>query len=247
MSSVCNSDRFFSDDVTVNLYERITCKDAVHLTPEEIVSRRDGEDVKPTDIPIRTFLNMGAKYSAAIEKIRKTEDKDERYDLKKELLPVATISASLTTRDQNVPIEKKLIEYKGLVVLDFDDVPDVEDAKFRASMMPWVWYCGLSVSGRGFIAIVPTTNKDYRKHKLYYAALADEMEKIGLTVDRKCSDVTRVRFLSLDSDAYFHEGCEYYTIPEGYTLKETAAQKPFVPLNPTALDDDMLNDYVREW
>ena len=247
MRSVCKHDRFYSEDVTVNLYERITCKDAALLSDDEIIMSRDGGDTKAQEIPIRTFLTMGARYSAQIERIRKTESKDERYDLKKELLPVATISCSLTTRDKNIKLENRLIEYKSLVVLDFDDVEDVEDAKFKASMMPWVWYCGLSVSGRGFIAIVPTTNQDYRLHKLYYAALTEEMAKIGLTVDKNCSDVTRTRFLSFDPHAYWNEGCEYYTVPEGFTLEDKKVQKPFVPMYPMPLQDDMLDDYISEW
>lgn len=118
MRSVCKHDRFYSEDVTVNLYERITCKDAALLSDDEIIMSRDGGDTKAQEIPIRTFLTMGARYSAQIERIRKTESKDERYDLKKELLPVATISCSLTTRDKNIKLENRLIEYKSLVVLD---------------------------------------------------------------------------------------------------------------------------------
>lgn len=247
MSDVCKNGRFYSENVTVNLYERITCKDAALLSNEEIIRSRDNEESMPSEIPIRTFLTMGARYSAAIERIRNTESKDERYDLKKELLPVATISCSLTTRDRNIDLEKRLIEYKSLIVLDFDDVDDVEDAKFRASMMPWVWYCGLSVSGRGFIAIVPTTNKDYKLHKLYYAALSEEMAKIGLTVDRNCSDVTRTRFLSFDSNAYYNEGCEFYTMPQDFRIAEPEHQKPFRQTNPYPFQDDMLDDYISEW
>ena len=116
------------------------------------------------EIPIRDFIHSGARYLSTLEKIRAISDKNERDDMKRALLPAASISATFTTRDGNIQLEKRIKNYTGIISLDIDNVPNVEYEKKRVAELPWVWYCGLSSSGRGFFALVPTDNRDFRKH-----------------------------------------------------------------------------------
>ena len=247
MSEVCSPDRFYSDNIMVNLFERVICTSAKLMTKEEIKnSPLDGES-EMVEIPIRDFIHSGARYLSTLEKIRAISDKNERDDMKRALLPAASISATFTTRDGNIQLEKRIKNYTGIISLDIDNVPNVEDEKKRVAQLPWVWYCGLSSSGRGFFALVPTDNRDYRKHKLYFAALSAEMEKMGLKADQRCSDVTRLRFVTFDGNGIFNEGCEFYHLPEGFTVEEPVKRKKFVPLQPTEDTDTKINDYIREW
>lgn len=247
MNEVCIPDRFYGDTIKVSLFERVTCKSSRMMTKKEIINSPDEKEPEMEEIPIRDFVILGARYSNSLEKIRSTADKKERDRMKCDLLPAATISATLKTRDHNVELDKRIKEYNGIICLDFDNVANVDDAKFDISMLPWVWYCGLSCSGRGLYALVPTDNRDITKHKLYYAALSKEMEKLGLTVDKQCSDITRLRFVSFDVHGYFNEGCELYHLPEGFTIEEPVRQRQFTP-QPVMHDvDDKIGEYMREW
>lgn len=247
MSEVCSPDRFFSDNIMVNLFERVICTSAKLMTKEEIKNSPLEEESEMMEIPIRDFIHMGARYISVLDKIRATNEKSERDDMKRALLPAASISATFTTRDGNIQLEKRIKNYTGIISLDIDNVPNVEEQKQRVAQLPWVWYCGLSSSGRGFYALIPTDNRDWNKHKLYFAALSAEMEKLGLKADQRCSDVTRLRFVSFDGNGIFNEGCEFYHLPEGFGVEEPRRQKAFVPLYPTEDTVSRINDYVNEW
>ncbi len=165
-------------------------------------------------VPLSEFLSMGWAYRDAIGRVRATEDKSERNRLKLRTLPCATISATFTTRGKDVPLEERMTQYNGLMVLDFDGLADVEDAKRRLSEVPYVYYAGLSVSGKGLFAIVPIDTEDYRMHKVFFDALQQEMLEMGFVVDKACSDVTRLRVLSYDDAPYLNEDCMVFQLPE---------------------------------
>ena len=247
MDTVCIPDRFYGDNIKVNLFERVTCKSAKLMTKSEIANSSREKESDMIEIPIRDFINLGARYLAKLEKIRSIADKKERDRMKCDLLPAATISATVTTRDRQVQIDKRIKEYNGIICLDFDNVANVDDAKFQVSLLPYVWYCGLSSSGRGFYALVPTDNRDFNRHKLYFAALCKEMEKLGLEVDKQCSDITRLRFVSFDVHGYFNEGCEFYRLPEGFRMEEPTQQKPFLLQYHDMDRSDQIRAYVDEW
>lgn len=177
----------------------------------------------PKEIMIRDFLEIGTRYIPELEKVWKEEDKDKRNDLKSLLLPFATISCTLRTRDKEVALKDKILNYTGLVVMDFDHVPDIEEAKSKVAALPYVWYAGLSCSKRGFFAIVPTDNTDYTRHKLYCLALEMEMQKIGLKMDEKCYYVQCTRYASFDTHPIYNDHCVYYSLPEGF--EENAAEE----------------------
>ena len=107
MSEVCSPDRFYSDNIMVNLFERVICTSAKLMTKEEIKnSPLDGES-EMVEIPIRDFIHSGARYLSTLEKIRAISDKNERDDMKRALLPAASISATFTTRDGNIQLDLK--------------------------------------------------------------------------------------------------------------------------------------------
>ena len=57
--------------------------------------------------------------------------------------------------------------YPPLIVLDFDNLPNIEAAKQILSSLPYIYYAGLSVSGRGIFAIIPIAATDHTQHKTY--------------------------------------------------------------------------------
>lgn len=101
-----------------------------------------------------------------------------------------------------------------LLTLDFDNHPDIEEAKRILATLPYVYYAGLSVSGRGLFAIIPIAAQDLTEHKTYFHALEKEMQTLGLTIDKACKDVTRLRVVSYDPDPYINPDCTTYTLPQ---------------------------------
>ena len=61
-----------------------------------------------------------------------------------------------------------------------------------------VAYAGLSVSGSGVFAIIPTNNTDPSCHAKVVDILGALFAEDGLIYDRACKDVCRLRFISFD-------------------------------------------------
>ena len=164
---------------------------------------------------LKAFLQIGLQqYKDTIDHIRSIDNKNERNRLKTTLLPSGSLSVRLSTRESSQPLEKRIICYNPLLVLDFDNLPDIEEAKRILATLPYVYYAGLSVSGRGLFAIIPIAAADHTQHKDYFHALEKEMQTLGLTIDKACKDVTRLRVVSYDENPYINPDCTTYTLPE---------------------------------
>ena len=157
---------------------------------------RNLSDKSPLDITLSEFLQLGKQHLNTIDQLRSCTEKAARDRIKRSQLPAATISAVLSTRESSQPLEKRIIQYNPLLTLDFDNLPDIEEAKRILATLPYVYYAGLSVSGRGLFAIIPIAAEDHTQHKTYFHALEKEMQILGLTIDKACKDVTRLRVVS---------------------------------------------------
>jgi hypothetical protein len=156
---------------------------------------------KPTgfvNVSLGKFL-QSTRHLPLINAVRAIADKKVRDEMKK-ALPAATISGTFRERRMAANIEK----YNGLVCLDFDggDHPDFTPDTMKEVLQQYaeVAYAGLSVSGTGVFAIIPTDNPFPEKHaattRLVGRLFADE----GLVFDPSCTDVSRLRFVSFDPD-----------------------------------------------
>lgn len=150
---------------------------------------------EPTQIRLTQFIHS-TKYRDKIEAVRNAATKEERDNLKKGL-PCATISGTFTKR--NVA---GLVTYNSLVCLDFDakDNPSVsaQEIKTMLGIIPEIAFAALSVSGAGVWAIVPTNNDSPDEHPKVVRVLERIFAHIGLTIDKSCKDVCRLRFVSFD-------------------------------------------------
>ena len=196
---------------------------------------RNLTDTFPQDITLSEFLQLGNKHLNTIEQIRSSLEKSTRDRIKRSQLPAATISAILSTRESSQPLEKRIIQYNPLLVLDFDNLPDIEAAKQTLSSLPYIYYAGLSVSGRGLFAIIPITAQDHTQHKTYFHALEKEMQTLGLTIDKACKDVTRLRVVSYDENPYINPDCITYTLPEA----SDATEDPEAEEAPETQEEDL--------
>lgn len=156
-----------------------------------------------TAIPVglRAFLRAERTKNAVLA-IRSESDKARRNEMKK-LLPGATISGLFRHRSI-----AGIQQYNGLLCMDFDgpDNPDhaPEAIKHTLKQFPEVAYAGLSVSGTGVFAIIPTNNDDPAQHPRIVDFMRSVFFEAGLLIDVACKDVCRLRFVSYDPDAWFN-------------------------------------------
>ena len=247
MANLVEKRWFDSDGVYVSVFSHILASKGAEASREELRSEYDGAVDHPKEIGLKEFLTVGPHYLRKIERVRQTEDKEVRDHLKKTTLPVGTISATFKTRAKGPDLKDKLKHYNSLIVLDFDNLGDIECAKRILSNLPYVYYVGLSVSGRGLFAIVPIDTDDFNEHKLYFEALKREMAALGLTLDKSGSDVTRLRVISYDPEPFFHEGCEYYHLPEDFDPNEETRPKAKYENSQEYLDSQSVLEHVEAW
>ena len=201
-------------DTRVSVFRNVMSNGSKDMSVEERCMVYSSSRGEPQEMSLREFLELGEKYRDVIERLRSCEDKETRNKIKRTELPCATISATFVSRASTKAVEEKLKRYNSLMVLDFDNLEDPVAAKKELSQLPFFWYIGLSVGGRGLFGIVPLETDDFREHKRYFNALRKELDLFGYEVDKACCDVTRLRVVSYDPDAYFNENCELFCIDE---------------------------------
>ncbi len=239
--------RFDGSSVMVGLYSGIAPGNAPGMTVGEMITdfheKMDCTEV----VPIRDALLRGVTLRETIDHCRAIDDKDTRNWYKRRNLPAFTVSCLLWTRDRTVALEKKMRQYNPLIALDFDDVDDLDALRSDLRSLPWVYYAGLSVSGRGMFAVVAVDNDDCHRHKLFFQALKEEMSAMGYKVDKACSDVTRLRFVSYDPDPYFNEDCEFYSLPDDGCSDEDETDIATDVRTDNITVDERVRMYVEEW
>jgi hypothetical protein len=161
-------------------------------------------DKSPQPFPLLRWLSGSDKLNPIVDRIRATSDKATRDKLKR-TLPAVTPSGLFTGGHR----AENLVNHSGFIALDFDKLQDVHEAKRKISQIANVFYCGLSVSGGGLWALVPISNPEH--HKQHFDALRIDFLRLGLMIDKACSDVCRLRFYSYDSDPVFNMDAVTYT------------------------------------
>lgn len=66
-----------------------------------------------------------------------------------------------------------------------------------------------SCSGTGYFALIPIAYPQYQKEQ--FKALMRDYAALGITLDKQCGDVTRIRFASYDAEPYINEAAVPYS------------------------------------
>jgi hypothetical protein len=160
---------------------------------------KNARSTEPTQVALGAFLRS-TKYKDTILAIRAETDKTRRDEMKKNL-PAATISGTFDRREV-----AGLRMYNGLVCMDFDAKENQshtpERMKEILSGIAEVAFAATSVGGQGVYAIVPTNNPNPQDHPTICGVLGELLARLGLTYDRSCKDICRLRFVSYDPAAY---------------------------------------------
>jgi len=161
----------------------------------------------PQAVNLLTWLTSD-KWRQQVEKVRQASTKEERT-LLKQAIPAITPSGTFTERNQ-----AGLVQHSGLLCLDIDKqdnghLENFGELKHHLSKIENFAYVGLSVSGAGYFCLVPITMPE--RHKDHFQALQTDLERFGIIIDKSGSDITRLRFYSFDSEAYFNHNAKPYS------------------------------------
>lgn len=198
----------------------------IFATP--ISAFKSATDTTPATVTLRQFL-FSKKHSQQIVALRGEKEKETRDALKKKL-PAATISGVFTKR-----AVAHITHYNGLVCLDFDAADNPgrtpSDMKTILSAFDEVAFAAVSVGGQGVFAIIPTTNTDPTAHAQVVDLLGAVLATHGLAYDRACKDVSRLRFVSYDPEAYTNPNASPFDAAKLLQAqKEAEAARPPRPL-----------------
>lgn len=190
------------------------------------------------------FLKMGEARRQDIERVRAAADEVERAKGEgsiqaakgklralKEQLPCCTVSGTFSGGRR----AGDLLDYSGLVCIDIDHC---DPSAVMKQLEEWdiIAFASRSASGRGVFAIVPVA--DPNRHKEQFLALEFLFKEMGITIDPATKDITRLRFLSYDSEAFYRpDAVEFagYMRPSNQTSQERPKAK-----------DIAVTDYDRE-
>ena len=130
----------------------------------------------------------------------------------KQQIPCVTISASFKKYRNLDHIKSKT----NLICLDIDPaenpIADMSKIKYLFSQHPSTLYCGYSVSNSGVYAIIRVSEK--KPLIKYFKHFKRVLDSVGVKIDESCKDYTRLRFFSVDKEAYYNKKARVFEIPK---------------------------------
>lgn len=157
---------------------------------------------KQATVNLETWLRS-TKYKADVEVLRANVPTMEKTAISnaKSGFPLIT-TAGVFESDT----KESLQEYTGLICLDIDkDIANLELKKKEVCSLPYVAYCGLSITGRGLMAII-RVSENPRLFTAHHISLENEVGNVCPSG----RSINKMRFYSYDSDAYFNLNPEPY-------------------------------------
>ncbi len=171
-------------------------KDLIKIDCDLITVFKDFSETKSpnyisADKMLDRIKNCGVKQQ--IDEIRAEKNKKRRSALKKKL-PCILWSGKFTQRS-----DKHITQHSGLVILDFDHVPNVEELKKVVSAHPFVYAAFISPSGDGLKVLVKIPAEP-ENHRSYYRGLM----KIFPAIDPTSINESRICYESVDPEIYIN-------------------------------------------
>jgi len=173
----------------------------------------------PEAQPLRDLLAgiQDGRWAEQVQAVRALDPACADYASEKRRLP--SFTASGTFRQRNVA---GLLQHSTFICLDIDAKanPGVDLAAARQKVEAdfYTYACFASAGGLGWASVIPVPGDD---HKGNFRALAAYYQQAyGLSVDKSCSDVSRLRFVSYDPALYLNEQAASFkkSLPESAKL-----------------------------
>lgn len=153
-------------------------------------------------LPLTSVL-FSERVRARVEALRALPYGSEAFQLAKRSMPCYTPSGVFSVRNS-----EGLIKHSGMLCIEWDKVEDVDALKDLLEGLPFIFYAGLSCSGRGVFALIKIA--DPPKHREYFKALSEYFGGIGYRVDESGKDVCRLRVASWDGSPVFNPDSEVW-------------------------------------
>ena len=158
----------------------------------------------PKSINLLSWLTSN-KYLTRQTKVRSETDPNKKR-IAKEAMPCITASGVFSKRGKRF-----LKKHTGFIAIDIDQkandhIENYSELKKEISKIDEVAYCGLSVSGSGYWALIPIDQPE--NHEQHFEFIRLFFEGHGVNIDRSCADVSRLRFYSHDPEAYFNHAAK---------------------------------------
>lgn len=193
------------------------------------------------------------KYINIIKYLRKSlaESKMEAYERAKKSLPAFTPSAGFKGGRKL----EFITAYTQIVILDIDKLTpeQLTDAKALAIQNQYTFAAFISPSGNG-LKIFVRVNSSQENHKEAFLKLQKYYEELlALPIDKSGKDVTRLCFVSYDTDLYLNEKASVFPIISTEDLRPYMEQKSEAINEPATITDNGFaaekfnNDYLATY
>ncbi len=227
------------------------------------VDRETGEIIQ--QMTIREFC-LTDRWKPVVDQLRamvaeygeKAAKARDDYKEMKTLLPGATLSGLFELREVEVERVNRqtgeiymvrqmvsrrqahLQQHTGFLCIDIDrqDNQTLQDMNVILRVLrhrPEVALCMKSCSGTGYFVLIPLAYPQY--HRQQFTALLREYAALGIVIDRKCADTTRIRFASYDEKPYINQNAFPYA---GVDLGEQMLAPKAAVFGPHEESDDQL-------
>lgn len=139
-----------------------------------------------------------AEFESKIEMVQKSPEN-------KKLLPCFLPSGVFRFRNDN-----ELLQYSGMVVLDFDKLESVYKTKQAIKQIPYTFAAFISPSYKGLKVFVKH-NQPAAQHKQVFKQIAKHYESIlGIAPDASGSNISRLCYISSDRDLFYNRAHQIF-------------------------------------
>lgn len=153
---------------------------------------------KYNDVSLINFLNgdLNKAFSERVNHMRTLLEQEQKI-YKSTMLCAATLSCTFNQERNSNDIHN----VNPIVCIDIDkqDNPETDFGRLKEQLfsLDYVYCVSKSCRGNGLFCIIPIL--DPGKFKAHYKHICDTLEnQFKIKIDRACSDVTRLRFISYD-------------------------------------------------
>lgn len=201
----------------------IETKTTINYLNTEINTFKSIKDVTPNKYTLGDVL-FSDKFNE--EKIKVDRVRNEKDIDRKKVLKGCLMNYTVSCTFNGLRDGKNVDRINPLICLDIDKkdneniinkVPDI------LKNLDNVLYYSKSCSGQGYFCIIPI---QYPERFLeHWQSINNDFTKMGITLDKACKDVTRVRYYSYDTDYYYNPNAGVYSRLEA-SNKEKERTKP---------------------
>lgn len=192
----------------------------------------------PYYISIGTAIDRirDGKSKELLDKIRTTDSKSDRNELKKGL-PSVCFGGKFSSRSDNA-----LVSASGIMSIDFDGFEtedELRSKRFELELDDYTYACFTSPSGNGVKVLVKIPKTDAKGYKEYFNAIQEYYSCEHF--DKSCSNISRVTYESYDPTVFVNEDSTIWT--KLLKAEKPSLKKVTIPIT----DQNKTIEFLHRW